>query len=183
MRTLNLTVGTDILRAAEMLVLSAPAYAEFNGVPIRARYATTRPRDIVAHFRRLCDKHSAAYQNSPEGKREAEESRLDIVAKQATVDRLCAGLPNFQLPGDVLAWIEEIAPAADRIGVVCDRSKLTLQFAIGKYYSNANCDDHFNGDDPINFARWIVGQWLSSGNSKIVMYIRHWRERFEKITA
>ncbi len=47
--------GTSIGNAAQAMVDSAPSRTTFNEIPLRARYATTLPRDIVAHYRRKCD--------------------------------------------------------------------------------------------------------------------------------
>lgn len=74
MKTIELLAGTHIVTAAAHLVAHAPARADFNGITIRARYATTKPSDIVSRFRYLCDLRAVAYSESPRGKRAAEVS-------------------------------------------------------------------------------------------------------------
>lgn len=64
MKTLDLTVGTTIENAALKLVKQAPSRADFNGIIVRAKYATTQPADIVTQYRRELALHSARW--SPE---------------------------------------------------------------------------------------------------------------------
>lgn len=42
----------SLVDAAALLVANAPARGDFWGVPLQARYATTNPADIVAHYER-----------------------------------------------------------------------------------------------------------------------------------
>lgn len=42
--------GTRVLEVAKYLVSVAPARMEMNGVWVRAKYATTRPEDVVAQY-------------------------------------------------------------------------------------------------------------------------------------
>lgn len=42
--------GMRIARVAALLVQNAPARVAVNGVTMRARYATTKPRDIEAQY-------------------------------------------------------------------------------------------------------------------------------------
>lgn len=50
MRTVEIIPGTSLRVAAARIVAAAPACAVFCGIPIRARYATTRPEDIVKQY-------------------------------------------------------------------------------------------------------------------------------------
>lgn len=52
MRTVEILPGTSIRFAAAQMVVAAPARAMFCGIPIRARYATTQPEDIVKQYER-----------------------------------------------------------------------------------------------------------------------------------
>jgi hypothetical protein len=54
-KTLNLIPGQRIENVAVRLCALAPARAAFNGIWIRAKYATTKARDIVAYYRRCSD--------------------------------------------------------------------------------------------------------------------------------
>lgn len=58
MKTIELVRGRRIENIAIFLCACAPARADFNGIWIRARYATTKPRDIVAYYRRKSDERS-----------------------------------------------------------------------------------------------------------------------------
>jgi len=51
MRTIEIKYKA-LADAAALLVANAPARGDFWGVPLRARYATTNPADIVAHHER-----------------------------------------------------------------------------------------------------------------------------------
>lgn len=50
--------GDRIEDTAEKLVRACPARAIFNGVAVRARYATTNPRDIVTQYYRISNERS-----------------------------------------------------------------------------------------------------------------------------
>ena len=70
MKTIDFSqhVGMRIERAARLLVDNAPARGIFNGVEIRARYATTHPRDIVNEYHWQWTLRAARRANSPEGR-------------------------------------------------------------------------------------------------------------------
>lgn len=86
MQTIDIIAGTRIEDAAALLVARAPACAEFNGLRIRARYATTRPVDIVAKFFRDSETRSIVWAASPEGKRSATKMAEWIAKMQAIMD-------------------------------------------------------------------------------------------------
>ena len=65
MKTIGLLPGQRIETVARVLCCAAPARADFNGIPLRARYATTKPRDIVAsYWRKVCERSWAAQARS-----------------------------------------------------------------------------------------------------------------------
>jgi len=189
MRTIDLLAGTDIRDAAALLVASAPACADFNGIRIRARFATTNPRDIVAMYWRLSDERSYVYQCSPEGRRAADESKRDVAAKQATVDRMMLVLPDFDNVPAVLAWVDEFTSAADRVGVMFNRSVIVDAFKAGGWPPGINCGDDFDGDDARNFAGRIVGQVLDGYEKHgacppiVHSFVEQWSERFEGVVT
>lgn len=180
MQTIDLLPGTSIDRAAALLVASAPARADFNGVPIRARYATTRPRDIIAHFLRLSDERTVRWRNSVEGKRVLAEQEAKRLEMQARADE-CMGLLDVMPlaePRSALMWIARMAPAADRIGIAFDKGEVRRAFARAGWIPGANCGPDFNGEDARNFAGWIIGQWLACWWPGVAMFVDQWRAKF-----
>lgn len=180
MQTINLTPGTTIDRAAKMLVANAPARADFNGIPIRARYATTRAADIVRHYEIRSDLRAYAYHHSPAGIAAALRDAADIAAKQDAIDSLVRGLPllDFDNPAAVLAWVEAAADPADRVGVHYDHGRVADRFDAAGWPEGANCGDAFDGEDERNFAGWIVGQWLACRYPGVVRFVAQWRAKF-----
>lgn len=184
MQTIDLLAGTDIDRAAAMLVASAPARADFNGITIRARYATTKPSDIAAGFRRVCAARSYVYQCSPEGRRAAADGARDIADKQCGVEELMLNLPDFSHVGDVLSWVSAFVALSDRIGVIYDRAAVETMFAAHGWGRGVNCGDGFEPTVARNYAGWIVGQWLDYPNSGLVKrFVAEWVARFERRAA
>jgi hypothetical protein len=59
MKTIKLSLRSSIETEVKRLVANAPARATFAGITLRARYATTRPQDIVEYWRRIADERSA----------------------------------------------------------------------------------------------------------------------------
>jgi hypothetical protein len=53
MQTIIFTCGTNINEAiAALCAHSGATRGDFNGITLRARYATTRPTDVLIEFRR-----------------------------------------------------------------------------------------------------------------------------------
>lgn len=180
MRTIDLLPGTTIEDAALMLVAAAPARADFNGIRIRAKYATTNPRDIAAQYHWTLTLRAITFAHSPAGKRLAAEQEARKLAAQTAVDACLSDLTSldFESPTAVLAWVERVANAADHIGVVYDRGAVAERFAAAGWSPGVNCGPAFDGDDARNYAGWIVGQWLSSGYPNVGMFAEKWRARF-----
>ena len=180
MRSIIFTAGTSIDNAARALVSNAPARGEFNGIAIRARYATTNPRDIVARYHIMTELRGIVWQASPEGRRIRAEQERRTAEAQSTMDRLVDLLPDLPMtePASVLAWVREAAGPADRIGVRWDRDAVKAHFAANGWLPGVNCGEAFNGDDARNFAGWIVGQWLKYGFPGVDRFVDDWRAKF-----
>jgi hypothetical protein len=180
MKTIELTCGTHIDAAAVRLVQNAPARSEFNGIPIRARYATTCPRDIVREWERRMETLSVIYRNSPAGKRADADRLTDILDAQLKIDICLAALPDLDItdPGAVLSWIVDMAEPSDRVGVTFDKPGLVELFARHGWGANVNCGEDFDGDDARNVAGWIVGQWLHCGYPIVTRFAEQWRAKF-----
>lgn len=180
MQTYDLLPGTRIDDAATFLVQHAPARADFNGIALRARYATTRPGDLAAYYSRKMDERGIIWSNSPEGKRTLAEQGARTAALQDTANRCMHAIAtiDFSDPACVLRWVEDMADPVDRIGVSVDRERILSVFAANGWEPGVNCGDAFDGNDPRNFAGWIVGQWLASWYPHAPQFIAQWRERF-----
>lgn len=184
MREIVFDAGTNVDRAARMLVAHAPACGDFNGVRMRAKYATTRAHDVVKQWQRTFDEHARLWRRSPDGQRYAREAEARVAEAQRTVDDCVATLERvgpgvFRAPRALLSWLDRMAPAADHVGAKYDHDGLVLLFATNGWAANANCDDKFDENDARNFAGWIVGQWLASRWPGVAIFIEQWRERFE----
>lgn len=179
MNTIDLSPGTHISEAARELVRLAPARATFNDIPIRARYATTQPRDIVNEYHRRSEIRYIVYQHSAKGRAQAAERARDLAAKQAIVDTQIDALGSLDFTNckAVLAWVEATAPAADRVDVSWDRAAALAAFKAHGWGRGVNCGPDFDPLDPRNFAGWIVGQWLD-GFANVVHFIVDWRTSF-----
>lgn len=180
MQTIDLLPGTGIEDAAKLLVASQPARATFNDIPIRARYATTRPEDIVRHYHIRMDLSALAYRHSPAGLAAAARDAADIAAKQGQIRALVAALPSldFADPAVVLAWILAASDPADRIGVKVPMTEIAQVFGWHGWHAGANCGEDFDGENERNFAGWIVGQWLATGWPLAARFVADWRAKF-----
>lgn len=178
MKTIYIPPWTTIERAAKTLVAKAPACADFNGIRIRARYATTRPEDVERHYQIRDDMRSYVRRNSPAGIAAALRDAADIAAKQDAIDSLVRGLSllDFNNPVAVLAWVEAAA-ASRRIGVDYDHGFVERSFEAAGWPKSVNCGDAFNAEDARNVAGWIVGQWLECG-LQVDLFIADWRAKF-----
>ncbi len=186
MTHLDLLPGDSIDRAAVMLVRHAPARADFNGVAIRARYATTKPRDIVARYHHLLELRVIQWQASPAGRAHAEQDAHEIREAQAALDAAMADLHtlDFASLDAVLAWIDRVIDPLDRVGVRKDTSTIRTAFEAHGYLPNDYTGDAFDGEDEAIYARWIVGQVLdmlrATGCVRGGMrhFIAEWRTKF-----
>ncbi len=177
MQTIELLAGTSINQAADMLVAAAPARAMFNDIPIRAKYATTNPRDIVNQYLWASDIRRITWEHSPAGKTAAAQAKQYLSECQATLNERVAAMPDFGDVAAVLSWVEAMAPAADHIGVTYDHAAVVAAFTEAGWPPGVNCGPDFDGESPHNFAGWIVGQWLETRHP-IGRFIQDWRAKF-----
>lgn len=180
MKTIEFYPGTNIDEAAEALVRQAPAAAMFNGIRLRARYATTSPRDIVAQFQRNLDEQHIRWTNRVAGKlsRAAQERRRQEA--QALVDACIEDLTGLDMgdPWSVLQWVDRMVSPADHVGVMYDHGEVVRRFVAAGWEPGANCKPDFDGEDARNYAGWIVGQWLASKWPGVSTFVASWQERF-----
>ena len=180
MQTIDINAGTSIHGAARALCAQAPARATFNEIPIRARYATTRPEDVVKQYRWNCEIRAIMWQRSPAGLASAKDTADRLAAAQRTAAACVERLPALDMAdlGAVLSWVEEMAPAADHIGVTYDHAAIVDTFAAAGWHAGMNCGEDFDINSADNFARWIAGQWLASKWPGVAQFIADWRAKF-----
>jgi len=185
MQTIELTAGTTIHHAARMLRANAPARAIFNDIPIRARYATTRPEDIVKQYHWDDEIRRIQWQHSPKGIAAAKRTAEALASAQAAVNDCVQRLPALDMADAraALAWVEEMAPAADHYQISYDHSAIVATFDAAGWRAGMNCGDAFDVESADNFAHWIVGQWLASRMPLVVKFIGDWREKFPAETV
>ena len=184
MKTIEIMAGTHIEKAAEILCNFAPARATFNGIEIRARYATTRAADLVATWTRRNDARCVAWSPAREAQKRADAE--DVRAKQVHIRNMVAGLPAIDWTDHAgpIAWLCTMQNAADRVGVVYDRGAVILAFALAGYERNVYCGDTFDGNDRNIFARWLIGQALEgiaahgAPHGMIHRFADDWRAKF-----
>lgn len=179
MQTLIPIAGTRIEDAAAMLVAHAPARATFNGIPIRARYATTRPEDIVRHFLWNLELRSITWNHSPAGVATKMRAAEAQDAAQRTIVACLERLPSLDMTDSaaVLSWVGEMTDPVYHVGVDYDHGATVAWFAAAGWLENENCNEAFDGTNAVNFAHWIVGQWLAS-KAPVGRFIRDWQAKF-----
>lgn len=183
MKTMEFLPGTCIDDAAATLVANAPAQTNFNGICVRARYATTCPQDVVSQFNRDMDARSEAWANSVYGREQAAERTRHRANMQKIIDQHMERLRwiDFTNARLVLYWVGGIADAVDCLGVKYNHETVIEMFKTRGWFPNVNCDDQFNADDARNFAGWIVGQWLDCKYPGVIRFIEQWCERFDGV--
>lgn len=184
MQTIELTAGTTIHHAARMLRAAAPARAVFNDIPIRARYATTRPEDIVKQYHWNDEIRRIVYQHSARGIASKKRAAEVLASAQATINACVERLPALDMAdvGAVLAWVAEMTDPVD-LGGAYDHSAIVATFDAAGWRAGMNCGEDFKADDADNFARWIVGQWLETRHPMVVSFIADWRAKFPAETV
>lgn len=184
MKTIEVTCGQTIEAAARKLCAAAPAKADFNGVTVRARYATTRPEDVAKEYWRRSQARSVMW--SPE--RTAREARW-AAEQKATRERIaaeCAALPSIDWTTHdaPLAWVERVADET-----IPNAADVASVFREHGYMANACTEGAYNGEDPDNAGRYIIGQAIANldrwGGIHPMCgeFVRRWRERFPVTVA
>lgn len=161
MRTIDILPGTDIEHAAQILCAHAPARFNFNGIEVKARYATTRPADLVIAWRRKMD--ARAVQWSPERTARERRDAEEVKAAQAATDALLAALPSLDWSDHAapIGWLCAFSVSADRVGVRFDAASVMSIFTANGYAVNVYCGEAFDPASRDIYARWLVGQGLS----------------------
>ncbi len=178
-------LGGHVEEMARQLVAHAPAVCDFNGIRIRARYATTRPADIVAYYMRCLSENSITWKHSPEGRRyEADRvQRVEMASAKMKIAMAALSSLDFDDAGAVLGWLESVLEPADIVGVEYDRARVQRLFAKAGWISGANTGQAFEPENSVNVAGWIVGQWLRCGYPGLGRFISDWRAKFQAVPS
>ncbi len=72
-----------------------------------------------------------------------------------------------------------MAVAADHRGCSFNREKVIAAFDKRGWSVMVNTGKEFDGNSERNYAGWIVGQWLVTFNTNLVLrFIGEWRKKF-----
>jgi len=108
--------------AAALLVANAPARGDYWGTTMRAKYATTRPADLVTQYRRTISERAASY-----GNRLPESQRARLVCG-------ACGAKGCKM------W-REYNTCADYTKVLCGRCTMADQKKTGTLDADGKWDD------------------------------------------
>lgn len=189
MQQVQFSPGTSIDRAAAELCAAAAEHSEavgkFNDVELHVAggYA---PAGVVSFYHEECERQSAAYRNSPEGKAAARKTDQECAALQAKHDRLMANLPKLivERPAEVLDWLCQMQECTDRVGVVVRRKTIVETLGRAGYRANENVGADCKEGDRENACRYPIGQCLaglkdgSAIHPIVHKFAAEWRKRF-----
>jgi hypothetical protein len=172
------------LLIAERTKLTQVTYGSFNGIELIAKWGKADHVLTGEYYKRL-RKSSDVYLNSDRHKFFLKQEEEAQVRRVATAERLILEFETLDFSDEVavLLWMYQAQDISDRNlipnPVVFD--KLILE----GYKINENIKEAFNGEDRINYARYIIGQALSFmetipfGMHKMVYYaVEEWAEQF-----
>jgi hypothetical protein len=180
MKNICFSPGVHIAEAARLLVESAPARGDFNGITLTAEEGMS-PEAIVDEYQALSERRHREWLQSPEGRKESRRREMEVQNLQAKADRLMAHLTSldFSNVAALLDWLCEMEEPRDRMGVGVDVPLIISTFTTHGYQPNVNCGAEFNESDPDNFARWIIGQAIKEPYYPGVRrFAGEWRKKF-----
>lgn len=135
----------------------------FNDVSVTA-HPDSDPAALVADFHAKQEADHKAWAESPEGKRAAEDRRLELVRKQAALDAMIADLPNV-LAGrrdGLMHWCSAYAQDSDDIGVKQDFPTVIAALEGAGYTANdATGLPRSEYEKPAVLSAYIAGQVLA----------------------
>lgn len=135
----------------------------FNGVKIKVSHKK-HPKALAKFYNNECERRSAEYRNSPEGKQAACEAEERKRRLQDEADKALSELDKLDFSNlkAVIGWFEQILDASDHVGVDVKPTHIVNEFLQRGFKPGVNCDKDFNGDDEENFARYLIGQALDN---------------------
>lgn len=100
---------------------------------------------------------------SDKGKAASLKSDNKTAQLQFVMDNAIVKLQSLDFTNqvEILDWICSIQDASDHTDVHTDSTFILMLFNMNGYLPDVNTGDEFDGDDPDNFARYIIGQALS----------------------
>lgn len=192
--SLNVSSGSMVAdgikdAVAVAAALRAKVQIECNGILVEVT-ARDNPVTLYQKWEREMDRRAAEYRRSPEGRRAAAEAAARLQSYQQQMDRLMEELPNldFSDMGALIDWLDRLADPSDHIGVPTPAEEIVSAFIEHGFVPNANTKGQFNGDDPENYARWLIGQALDGLNTMGAIhgvyhkFAKEWKEKFAAST-
>ena len=139
-----------------------PVKFNFNGVDLEIN-ESTEPHRIIRQYHNMLEERHNAYLNSPEGK---QAELAATIRKQQNNDELNDMLSNFENaaghPDTLIEWLGAFSLINDHIGMEWDKQKLIKDLTDLGYKSNDCVGDNHVSTDKVIFARWLVGQCIST---------------------
>lgn len=158
--------GTHIEAAAGLLIGNANATGRrvigmFNGQLLRAEPGGATA-DVVAAYEREASAAAERWRRSPKGRATAKADALEVASLQARADDAAryVGYLDLSDQAAVLAFLCDLQPCSDRIGVKIDSHEILVAFAFGGLVPGMCVGEQFKADDRDVFFRWLVGQAL-----------------------
>lgn len=135
----------------------------FNDVTVTA-HPDSDPAALVKAFHVQQEADAKAWRESPEGKQQAENRRLELARKQATHDALLVELPNALTDrrDALMRWLSSYAEVSDDIGIT-QNFPAVIAALEGAGYA-ANEATHLPKEEyekPAILAAYIAGQVLA----------------------
>lgn len=196
MKKYETEVGEHITEVARNMIALAEktqevVIADFNGITVVAKPGD-KEQELTDYFNNQVARRRKEYENSPEGRRAAQETEERKQEMQRKYETLLQHLPNLDFKSDeaVLSWLCEFQNPSDYIGLKKDPKKVLEIFISHGYKPNANTGEVFNKDDRDNFARYIIGQALAGLECEvgaihqvIHSFVGDWKTKFLSVKA
>lgn len=156
----------------------------FNGVQLIADVNTTA-QQLTAKFHQQLRIDQENYEKSPEYAIKLKQREKELAAINKRIEKCMNEFSelNWDSYAAILKWLSNIQPLADHTGVSLDRSKIIAGFENHGFKANENTGDSFNGENPENHARYIIGQaidgFLTVGapHPILVSFVEKWIEK------
>jgi len=166
--------------------LESDVMMNFNNVESTVVKGVYNSDDIMAIWRKSIEERYEKNRNSPEGKITAQEEEEDIKKNQENIDKLINQLDtlDFSNVEKVLGWCAEFGYSV--VGTDTNKRKILNKLAENGYFPKVNIGPEFKGEDKENYARFLIGQFLSgikiNGRNYQVFgkFYDEWKEKFVK---
>jgi len=193
MLVLNTTVGENITRVADRLVIAVKASPDqkarvnFNGITVVARRAST-PSTLVSQFHKKLTAKARRASRTDRAKAQASKWAVYETSVQQKHDQLMLQLPGLDFTdiSVVLDWIYEFQNSSDFIPVTNKDPLAVLDiFAQHGFYPLGKAEQSFDKKDKISLGQQIIRQALAglacevgAIHQVICYWIEDWRKQF-----